>query len=423
MTGGPPLSAVPKTTARRGTNLPRMGDFNQTVVLDAIRRSRSGLSRVELAAATGLSAQTLSNIAKRLLDQALVVESGKIQSARGKPRTVLSLNPTARYAVGVHLDPAITTCVILDLSGKVVARSTFRTPTATDPEVTIDVMVTVITDLLDQTSVDQDRVIGIGVASPGPVDCTRGIVVNPPNLHGWQDVPIRDALSRKTGLPVVLEKDVAAAAVAEIWGGDWNSREYFVFVYLSTGIGMGLVSGEGVIRGSTQNAGEVGHIVVDPDGPECVCGLRGCLAVTCMPANLVDEAHELGVLPDPVDTSDPLSIETAFILLCKAANSGDELARAIIERSARRVAKAASVLTNALDFNRVVFGGPYWPMLSEVYLDIVPEALHALTVEHSIHPLQVDGTVLGTDVGAVGAACTVFNNAISPQTKRLLLSS
>ena len=102
----------------RGSNLSRLGDFNQTVVFDAIRRTPGGISRVELVAETGLTAQTVSNIVRRLLDQELIVETGRVQSAvRGKPRTLLRVEPSARFAVGVHVDPATLTYVLIDIEG------------------------------------------------------------------------------------------------------------------------------------------------------------------------------------------------------------------------------------------------------------------------------------------------------------------
>lgn len=122
-----------KASIRRGTNLPRMGDFNESVVLDAIRRHTAGLSRVELAQATGLSAQTVSNITRRLLDQGVARESGKQSTGSGKPRTLLQIAPGARYAVGVHLDPAVITYVLLDLLGTVVAQRSERTRAAATP--------------------------------------------------------------------------------------------------------------------------------------------------------------------------------------------------------------------------------------------------------------------------------------------------
>ena len=106
----------------RGPNLPAIAAFNETVVLDAVRRSPDGLSRVELAARTGLSAQTVTNVTRRLLQQGLIREAGKqSEGSPGKPRTILRLNPAGAYAVGVHLDPTVIACVLLDLEGSVVA--------------------------------------------------------------------------------------------------------------------------------------------------------------------------------------------------------------------------------------------------------------------------------------------------------------
>src|SRR6478609_8619572 len=112
---------------RRGTNLPRMGDFNQTVVLDVVRRAGGGLARAEVARRTGLSPQTVTNVARRLLDLGLVVEEGEAaRRGPGRPGTLLRLDAGSRFAVGVHLDPATMTFVLLDLSGAVVARAVVR---------------------------------------------------------------------------------------------------------------------------------------------------------------------------------------------------------------------------------------------------------------------------------------------------------
>ena len=120
---------------RRGTNLPRMGDFNQTVVLDVIRRAGGGLARAEVARRTGLSPQTVTNVARRLLDLGRVVEEGEAaRTGPGRPGPLLRLSAPSRYAVGVHLDPATMTFVLLDLSGAVVAQAQVPTPLPEDPE-------------------------------------------------------------------------------------------------------------------------------------------------------------------------------------------------------------------------------------------------------------------------------------------------
>ncbi|WP_327015966.1 ROK family protein [Cryobacterium sp. MP_3.1] len=398
-----------------------MGDFNAAVVLDAIRRSVNGLSRVELGHSTGLSAQTVSNICRRLIDRDMVLEAGKASSGPGKPRTILKLNPGGVYAVGVHLDPAVMTFAILDLTGAVVHRSRSATPAASDPDHVVRHIAEEIERLIREAGVDRAKIAGLGVATPGPIDPERGTVVDPPHLLGWHLVPLRDALAQATGFEVIVDKDVTAAAVAEMWAGGPSGVGSFVFFYLGTGIGAGLVLRDEVVRGSSHNSGEIGHIIVDPDGPPCGCGLRGCVAVTCTPQSLVRAAVRLGVLTASQPNADARETDVQFSALCELAEGGSDAALAVLEQSAGRVAKAVSVLTNLLDVDRVVFGGPYWSRLSRVYLRRIPGLLDELTVARSIHRIEVAGTGVGEDVGAVGAACLVLDHTLAPRAARLIL--
>ncbi len=411
-----------RSSSRRGTNLPAMGDFNQSVILDAIRRSQSGLSRVELVTATGLSAQTISNICRRLLDREFIREAGKESTGPGKPRTMLVLNPQGRYALGVHLDPTVMTFVMLDLTGTVVSRSRQPTPTVTDPTLIIDRIVRELTKLIDDSGVDRERIAGVGIAAPGPIDSARGTVVDPPHLSGWHRVPLRDSLSEAIGLPALLDKDVTASAIAEMWAGGASGMGSFVFFYLGTGIGAGLVVHDEVVRGSSNNAGEIGHIVTDPFGPACFCGLRGCIAVTCMPQALVHEAEQLGVLDDTRIGNDTRAVDDRFTQLCEAAKAGNTIAMEIIDRSAIRLSKAVAVVANILDVDRVVFGGPFWSRLSEHYMRRIPGVLEELRAARSIHHITVTGTGVGEDVAAIGAACLVLDRALTPNPKALLIA-
>ena len=260
---------------QRGTNLPAVGGYNQTLILDLIRRSGEGLSRVELAEGTGLSAQTISNVARRLLDDGLIREAGKQIAGPGKPRTTLQLEPDARYAVGVHLDPTVITYVLLDLEGHIVARSRTRTPRGASPTDTVRRLTESVEAILATSGVDRSRVLGIGVAAPGPINSERGTLIDPPLLTDWHNVPLRDSIYNSIGLPVLLEKDVTSAVVAERWMAREHERDNFLFFYYGTGIGAGVAIDGEVVRGSSNNAGDIGHVIVEPDGPLCRCGNRG----------------------------------------------------------------------------------------------------------------------------------------------------
>lgn len=405
---------------RRGTNLPRMGDFNQAVILEAIRRSVEGVSRIELAAATGLSAQTVTNITRRLLDDGLIAEAGRAINGPGKPRVILRLVADSRFSIGVHLDPAVITLVLLDLSGAVVRRRVVRTP-AKDPRRIVDVMAQAIEAMIADAGIDREAVAGVGVAAPGPLDAARGTVIDPPKLHGWHRVPLRAVLAEATGFAVALEKDTTAAAVGELWTGNGPADDSFVFVYLGTGIGASLVRGGEAERGSSRNFGEIGHIVVDPDGPLCGCGLRGCVDVVCTPQAIVEQAESAGVFPDDREGNDVEAVEVRFTQLCARSSAGDLQALQVLRRAAAHLSVLISVLTNAFDVDRVVLGGPFWSRLAPVYLEEIPPALDRRSATRAVRQLPVEGTVVGDDVGAVGAACVVLDAVLTPRASDLYL--
>lgn len=402
--------------ARRGANQPRVGDFNQTVVVDAIRRAPGGLSRVELAAATGLAAQTVSTICRRLLDAGLAAETGKSGGARGKPRTILQLRAGGRFAVGVHLDPAVITSVLLDLTGAVVAQYRLTPPPVDDPAAVIAAIAGRVHALV--AGVEPARVLGTGIAAPGPVDLDRGMIVGPPNLTAWHEVPLRDALRAAIGMPVLLDKDVTAAAVAEMWAGAPGT---FLVLYLGTGLGAGLVLNGDVVRGASGNAGELGHIVTDPDGAPCPCGLRGCVAVTVTPQALVTEAVEAGLL-HPVRPG-PHVVDAAFTLLCARAAAAPGPERVIVERSAQRLARAVAVMANLFDVDRVVLGGPSWNRLAPVYGTRLPALLDAAVTARAVHSVDVVGTAVGDSLAAIGAASLVLDAEFSPRPNTLVRSA
>ncbi|HWK93429.1 MAG TPA: ROK family transcriptional regulator [Luteimicrobium sp.] len=392
-----------QTTARRGTNLPRMGDFNESVVLDAIRRAPEGLSRVELAGATRLSAQTVSNICRRLIQGGLVREAGKKSGLGGKPRIVLQVEPSARYAVGVHLDPAVVTYVVLDLVGSVVHRMRRPTPQVADEVATLDEMAAALAQVLEESGVDRSKVLGLGIAAPGPLDLAAGAIVRPPQLQGWERVHVRDRLAEATGLPVVMDKDVIAAAIAERWAGVAQHSGNFLFFYIGTGSGMGLVVEDVVVRGFSGNAGEIG-------------GLDASLTTRA----LVAEAIERGVLEAGDAPVGPRDAEVQAARLAELAHGGDEAAIGIIDGWARRVGRGVCAAATLVDSELIVFGGPVWPIVRERFLEVVPEIVSTWPYR-ALHDFEVVGSGLGDDVGAVGAACLVLDQTLSAQPQALLV--
>lgn len=405
----------------RGSNLERVSAFNQAVVLDLVRRSEGGLSRVELIGATGLSTQTVSNIARRLLDLGLIRESGKVHVPQGKPRTTLTIDPRSRFAVGVHLDPSRLTFVLLDLAGAVIHRSHIPVEAVAGPEETVTRIAGAVEDLISDSGIPKDRVLGVGIAAPGPIEFDQGAVVGPPMLTGWARVELRESLGEATGLPVFLEKDSTAAAHAELWVRDRRSDQNFVFIYLGSGTGAAVVLDGEVTRGSSNNVGEIGHFSTGDGGRMCGCGRTGCLGVSVMPVQLVLEASQQGLVPGPVDEADLQQVAKRFAELAVLAEGGDERAGALFLEAAQRLSRAVEDIANLLDVDAVVLGGPSWAPVAERYLAVLRSALSSRLAMGMIHQVEARGSALGEDIAAIGAACIVLDHVLAPRAEGLLL--
>ncbi|MFD0552489.1 ROK family transcriptional regulator [Streptomyces rectiviolaceus] len=284
-----------------GVNLPALRGHNAALVLDLLRTAgEAGISRLELAERTGLTPQAVSKITARLRAEGLAAEAGRRASTGGKPRTLLRLVPDAGHAVGLHLDRDELTAVLADLTGHVVAERRAPLEFAAGAEAVVDVAVGVVRALVSgagggEVSSAAAGLLGVGVALPGPLDHSDGVLHRVTGFPAWDGFPLRDAFAGRLGLPVVVDKDTNAAALGLALGG---VAESFAYLHLGTGLGAGLVLDGGLYRGARTGAGEFGHQVIQLDGPECGCGDRGCIEALCLAAvargDLDEAARVLG---------------------------------------------------------------------------------------------------------------------------------
>ncbi|WP_455353558.1 ROK family transcriptional regulator [Streptomyces sp. SYSU K217416] len=293
-----------------GVNLPLLRSHNAALVLDLLRTAGTdGISRLELAERTGLTPQAVSKITTRLRAGGLVAEAGRRASTGGKPRTLLRLVPGAGHAVGIHLDRDEVTTILADLSGKPLAARTAPLDFGAGAERVVEAAAREVEALLAQAAErgagepgaaepgEVRGVLGVGVAVPGPLDHAAGVLHRVTGFPQWDGFPLRDALARRLGLPVVLDKDTNAAALGPALGG--AAGDSFAYLHLGTGVGAGLVLGGALYRGARTEAGEFGHQVIQLDGPPCSCGNRGCIEALCLDAvgrgDIAGAAHVLGI--------------------------------------------------------------------------------------------------------------------------------
>ncbi len=382
---------------------------SRAALLDVIRAAGQ-ISRVDLARETGLTGATVSTVVRRLIDDGLVVEVGRAESTGGKPAVLLSLEPEARYAVGVHLDDGGITYVIADLGGAVVSRWRRPGAGADAPAAVVERVASEVRTLVSQAGIDRDRILGLGVVSPGPVTQASGSrVLTPPVMEAWTGFPLADALQVAVGLPVVLENDATAAAVGEYWGGQIDASGCFAALYMGTGIGSGVIANGGVFRGASGNTGEIGHICLDVDGPLCWCGNVGCLEVLAGPAAIAAAARAAGLhLPE-------VGVAEDFAAVARAAVREDGPERDLLLRSAQYFAVAAQTLANILDVDQIVLTGPSFALAGSLYVPIIREHLDRTFFGRAIHPVDVVISPHASEAAAIGAAALVLQSELAPR--------
>ncbi|MBW8801244.1 MAG: ROK family transcriptional regulator [Streptomyces sp.] len=398
-----------QVTMLSGTNLPRVGGYNQAVVLDAIRTTGQ-VSRVELAALTGLTNQTVSNVVRKLLDAGLVAESGQAPSSGGKRRTLLTIRADGACAVGVHLDPDAAVIVVVDLAGEVIGSRRLRLTAPGDPADVVDRIARTTGRLLDRSAVDRT------------LDGSTGAVVSPPNFPGWGRVPLADMFADATGLPVALDNDATAAAIGERWIGGADRAGSFLFIYLGTGVGAGIVLNNTVLHGDSGNAGEFGHMAVEPGDRICHCGAMDCLGPYVSPAAIIDDLLRLHgrTAADRIGlTGTPDSVHHDWKALRRAARADDPDACDVVRRAARRIGEAARGAASLLDVSRVVLGGEALRGIEPIIREEVEAAVNRTSVARTIRAVAVEQSVIGETVGAVGAASLVLHGNYAPGWRML----
>jgi predicted NBD/HSP70 family sugar kinase len=313
---------------------------------------------VELARESGLTAQAISKIVQRLVEDGLLAETGRGASTGGKPRTLLTLVPEARWAVGVQLGRDALTVLRADLTGRVVAdRQVPIDLAAWGPGPVLDLLAEQVALLLAE--VPRRRVLGVGVASPGPLDQRVGVLHQVTGAPSWDGLPLRDEVARRLDLPTLIEKDSTAGVLSGL--GSPNRA----FVHLDQGLGAGLVLGGAVQRGARTNAGEFGHQTLDPGGPRCRCGNTGC-------------------------------VEALWAAAPSPSAAAGVLGEAIVN------------LVRLLDLDEVVLGGREVLAAPEVYLSEIRKALTERLPDPTWQPVSVSIAPSGPDAVALGAAGLVL---------------
>lgn len=377
-------------------------------VLELIWRERR-ISRAEIARRTGLSRSTVSEIVDDLLGTRLVAEIGDGPSEGGRRPVVLQFQDDAYGILGIDVGAAHVAVALIDLRGQVLAWEHRAHPVRSDPQGTLALMDELSDACLRRWKLGTDRLGGVGIAVPSPVDPRDPDRVSDVVMPDWTGVHVGERLRERFQVQVFVDNDANLGALAERWWGAGREVDDFAYVKVATGVGAGLIVRKEIYRGAHGVAGEIGHLAIDPQGEPCVCGLRGCLATRVGTRALVARAAAL--LPShPESALAGREITTAAIE--DAALAGDPLALQVVDEAAEYLGIAVAGMLNLLNPGRVIIGGGL-ARLGELLLVRLRRSMASRTLVSSIAPTEIVTSELGPRTVAVGAATLVLQNALA----------
>jgi len=367
--------------------------------------TRGPLSRRDAARLTGLSAASVTKLVKPMISHGYLVENVREAGVPGRPQIPLEVDPARHHAVGIKLMDGEIVGVVADLHAEVQSAHRMKY-LDTSPHGVLAAIEEMTSILLERSPVEQDRLLGIGIGLGGHVNGTTGVVVESPFLN-WQNVPLRQLVADRMSLPVVIENDVNTLAVAEQWFGAGSSFPTFALVTIGAGVGGALVLDGQLWRGVSGAAGELGHMVVDPDGPRCHCGKRGCLEAV-VSDNAIAAAMSATAGRRITKVSQVVS----------AAHAGDPDARRVFTQAGVALGRAIAALLNLLNPPLVILSGE-GITASDLFID----ALRAELDRDAFSATAADCTVLvrplPDETWARGAAATMLRHGVLRSLSKL----
>ena len=315
-------------------------DINRSVVLNLIRR-RQPISRADLARVSGLQRSTVSLITEQLIGEKWVVNGPTGRLPRGRRPTFLRLNER-RAVLVADLRPAQTTVGVADVNGKILAQE--AVPTVAEPWT----MAASLSERMCHLMRSHPELVfeGVGISLPGRIDLTTQRLVFAPNLK-WPAFDFKGAIERATGMRVELENAANACVIAEVWFERAERLRDFIVVSIAEGVGTGIFLNGQMVTGSNGMAGEFGHVSLDPDGPLCTCGGRGCWEVYASNRAALRYYHESSAAPDGLSFRDLLAL----------AEAGDELALKSLDKMAHAIGKGMRMIAAGVSLEEIVVVG------------------------------------------------------------------
>ena len=367
--------------------------INRSILLNGIK-TQGEISRAALAHMTGLSPATVTGITGKLIQEGLVFEKATGDSTGGRPPIMLALNPRGGFVIGIKLMEGHAIGALTDLNATILAKDTIALADKR-VETSVEMLSVLVNRLVHGSGIRKKQLLGVGVGLAGVVDFTHGIVRQNP-FFGWRNIELGDLLGTRLQVPVFIDNDVNTLTLSERWLNQGQPEDNFILITIGRGIGMGIVINGQVYRGKAGGAGELGHTLVDPNGPLCDCGRRGCLESMVSDRALVAQMSQA--------TGKEIADLDEVIHLAAAEHAD---AKTVLAHAGTLLGMQMANLVNLFDPKLIIISGEGTRM-GEVFFSAVRTAFHDYVMTGLAEDTEIRVKTWGDDIWALGAASLVI---------------
>lgn len=375
---------------RVGTSL-YIRDLNKASIFSLIHKY-GPISRKELAANTDYSTATITNHVNRLLENDYVIETDKGHSTGGRKPVYLVVNPDKAYIFVLSIEVKNIELVLFDLDFEVVERKAFDIKS--EPEKIMNEINDEITNILENQGISEKRIMGIGISVPGIINRENQSLVFAPNL-GWKNIKIADIIKEKFEFPIIIENEANAAALGEKEFGNYET-ESLIYVSINEGVGCGIIIDDRLYRGSSGNAGEFGHIIIDNNGLSCHCGKNGCWETISSENFIINTVNKT--------LNKSLSINEIY----DEAKNGNQDIIKILNKTGKNIGLGLVNIINSLSPRKLVIGGNIIKIKEFISNDII-KMVNEKSLPSSLYKTDIEFSKLADNPIVYGMAQLIFN--------------
>jgi glucokinase-like ROK family protein len=387
--------------------------INLSTVLTHLRQN-APISRAALAEITGLNRATITRLVRELIEHGFVRETGFQSIRAGRPSILLQLDPEAGCIIGAEIEVKFGSVILTDLAAHVLWREEVDFGDTDEPEAVLNSIAQLISRACLKATEKNRHVLGLGISLPGLVDVSSGVLLFAPNMR-WSDVPVKQWLKNEFDIPIYVDNKANMAALAESYFGSARDSEYVLYINITAGVGAGIVLNQRIMPGVSGLAGEVGHMAINPDGPECNCGSQGCwetyvsaLAVFRRVRECILNGEESQLAEVVRDGFERITMP----LMVEAARQGDRVALDAFEETGYYLGVGLANLINTFNPQKVVLGG-YVTQAYEFLLPVIQKTVQERALRWPREAADIVVATYLNDASLMGAVATVYGQILS----------